>query len=212
MDSQALLTLLANQQTVLTSIAQALSAGSGTGQSVTTQPSVARSLPTPKLTSSESLTITQFRDWNQRWNDFSTAQKLNQCALDTHHGILRSALDSEWTMLWKSSRLGIAEDDDTSEIITKMEQYLRGKRNPLLDRQEFHRRDQQPGESVDHYFAALKALDDVCAHEDEFTCEDETCGGTCFIACADCNETFNLSYEAPPRHPDTGSTYLWIAR
>lgn len=39
--------------------------------------------------------------------------------------------------------------------------YLIKKQNPLLDQQEFHRRDQMPGESIDRYYAAFKCTEDA---------------------------------------------------
>ena len=56
-------------------------------------------------------------------------------------GLLRSALDSEWSVLWQTGQLGVAQSDDLDEIIRKIELYLRGQRNPLLDRRDFHLRD-----------------------------------------------------------------------
>ncbi|UYV75083.1 K02A2.6-like, partial [Cordylochernes scorpioides] len=75
--------------------------------------------------------------------------------------------------------------------------------NPLLDRQDFHRRDQQTGESVDRYFAALKALDDSCAHELDFKCS--TCGDPCITICTKraCGKTFALAgYQQQLRNRD----------
>ena len=39
--------------------------------------------------------------------------------------------------------------DDIDQIIDRMEQYLRKQRNQLVDRQEFHARNQLENESVD---------------------------------------------------------------
>jgi len=40
----------------------------------TNAPSAVRTLTTPKLGSPDTLTIPQFKDWKQRWNDFANAQ------------------------------------------------------------------------------------------------------------------------------------------
>ncbi|CAG9815511.1 unnamed protein product [Phaedon cochleariae] len=145
----------------------------------------------PKLSSPETLTIPQFRDWRQRWEDYSRSQQLQSQPIDSQQGILRSALDNEWTMLWNSSRIRIAPSTDLSIIIELMEAYLRRRRNPLLDRQAFHRRDQQPGECVDRYFAALKELDDACDHDAEFKCK--TCNDPCHTECNKCSIAFPLT-------------------
>ncbi|UYV80134.1 hypothetical protein LAZ67_18001802, partial [Cordylochernes scorpioides] len=146
----------------------------------------------PKLASPEELTMSCFRDWKQRWNDYVDAQQVATFPLSTQQVTLRAALHSEWTILWQSGRLHISTTT-LDEAVNALEAYLRKKRNPLLDRQDFHRRDQQTGESVDRYFAALKALDDSCAHELDFKCS--TCGDPCITRCTKraCGKTFALA-------------------
>ncbi|UYV80277.1 HNRNPK, partial [Cordylochernes scorpioides] len=147
----------------------------------------------PKLASPEELTMSFFRDWKQRWNDYVDAQQVATFPLSTQQATLRAALHSEWTILWQSGRLHISTTTTLDEAVNALEAYLRKKRNPLLDRQDFHRRDQQTGESVDRYFAALKALDDSCAHELDFKCS--TCGDPCITICTKraCGKTFALA-------------------
>ncbi|UYV72781.1 HNRNPK [Cordylochernes scorpioides] len=147
----------------------------------------------PKLASPEELTMSSFRDWKQRWNDYVDAQQVATFPLSTQQVTLRAALHSEWTILWQSGRLHISTTTTLDEAVNALEAYLRKKRNPLLDRQDFHRRDQQTGESVDRYFAALKALDDSCAHELDFECS--TCGDPCITRCTKraCGKTFALA-------------------
>ncbi|UYV80583.1 K02A2.6-like, partial [Cordylochernes scorpioides] len=147
----------------------------------------------PKLASPEELTMSFFRDWKQRWNDYVDAQQVATFPLSTQQVTLRAALHSEWTILWQSGRLHISTTTTLDEAMNALEAYLRKKRNPLLDRQDFHRRDQQTGESVDRYFAALKALDDSCAHELDFKCS--TCGDPCITICTKraCGKTFALA-------------------
>ncbi|CAL8135979.1 unnamed protein product [Orchesella dallaii] len=148
-------------------------------------------IPPPKLTNPEGMTITLFRDCKQRWNDFSSTQQVEQYPMEAQHGILRAAIDPEWTMLWNSSRLKIKHDSSLREILILMEAYIRQKRNPLLDRQEFHRRDQFNGESVDRYYAALRVLDDACSHEGELRCCRCLTGPVLESLCA-CGEVFDL--------------------
>ena len=68
-----------------------------------------------------------------------------------------------------TGRLGVENDDDIEAVVGKIEQYLRQRRNPLIDRKDFHDRNQEEGESVGHYVAALVQIDDRCTHED-MTC------------------------------------------
>jgi len=160
--------------------------GTGGSNGTTTHQAV-KKMDIPKLCGPENLQLSLFRDWRQRWEEYSAAQRLTQdCSLLTQHGILRSALDSEWTILWNAGCLNITTSHSVDEAIQLMEDYLRKKRNPLLDRQEFHRRDQQPGESVDKYFAALKSIDGVCAYDDLINCTK--CDTNCSFVCDQCKD------------------------
>ena len=55
--------------------------------------------------------------------------------------------------------LHISPTDNEESVVEKI--YVRRRRNPLLDRQAFHRRDQQEGETVDQYFSVLSDLHDA---------------------------------------------------
>ncbi|ODN00004.1 Transposon Tf2-6 polyprotein [Orchesella cincta] len=116
------------------------------------RPPTAKHIPPPRLATPDRMTIIQFRDWKQRWNDFASTQQILQYPIEAQHGILHKP------------------DSPIVEVLKLMEAYIRQKRNPLLDRQEFHRRDQNAGESVDRYYAALRVLDDACSHEGELQC------------------------------------------
>ncbi len=114
--------------------------------------------------------LVDFRDWKIRFEDFSAATRLAQeCDLQARRGILRSALDQEWTKMWTQRVINVLDTDDTPEIIDKLEGYLRRHRHALVDRREFIQRVQQSGEGVDHYYAALRAIDQDCGY-------NHTCG------------------------------------
>ena len=59
------------------------------------------------------------------------------------------------------------DNDDVEEVLEKLGVYLRGQRNPLLDRREFFLRDQLKNlnESIDEYVATLALLDDLGDHD-----------------------------------------------
>ena len=58
------------------------------------------------------------------------------------------------------------DNDDVEEVLEKLGVYLRGQRNPLLDRREFFLRDQLKNESIDDHIATLALLDDLGDNDD----------------------------------------------
>ena len=58
------------------------------------------------------------------------------------------------------------DNDDVEEVLEKLGVYLRGQRNPLLDRREFFLRDQLKNEGIDDYVATLALLDDLGDYDD----------------------------------------------
>ncbi len=126
----------------------------------------AKKMDIPKLGSPEEMKLIDFRDWKIRFEDYTAATRLAQdCDLNARRGILRSALDQEWTKMWTQQVIPVAPEDDTPQIIDRLEQYLRRHRHPLVDRREFIQRDQQMGEKVDNYYAALRAIDQDCGYD-----------------------------------------------
>ena len=71
---------------------------------------ITKKVVAPTLSNPDSLTITEFRDWKVRQQDF---MDLNDGGNelrhpDSLHAILHSELDTGWTRLWTAGRLGIS--------------------------------------------------------------------------------------------------------
>ena len=73
-----------------------------------------RKLDIPVLAGPESVDLTAFADWRQRWTDYVaiTRAMTEVPEMSARQGLLRSALDSEWSVLWQTGRLGVAQSDD----------------------------------------------------------------------------------------------------
>ena len=118
---------------------------------------ITKKMVAPTLSNPDSLTIAEFRYWKVRLRDF---MDLNDGGNELRHpaslhAFLRLVLATGWTRLWTAGRLGISSGDDFDTFLEKMDQYIRKKRSPLIDRRNFQHRDQLEGETVDSYFAAL---------------------------------------------------------
>ena len=138
----------------------------------------------PILSSPEDSDLTSFTDRRTRWPDYcSLTRAMDDIeTLTVRQGLLCSALHPDWTALWQTGRLDVQADDDIDAIVPKLERYLRSRRNPLLNRQEFFSRAQGEHESIDQFMAALVRLHDRCAFDDDAK-----------VLCDNCGHSFNQS-------------------
>ena len=100
--------------------------------------------------------------------------------------VLWSALPHEWTILWSTGWLGITISDDNGTAVEKLLAYIRARRDPLLDRKLLHCRDQEEGEIIDQYVAALIRIDLTCAYNIRNTVR------TLLVVCLPCLRTIHL--------------------
>jgi hypothetical protein len=139
------------------------------------QPQVHRSkkIDLPLLESPDDATLASFKLWQGKFQGYALVSRLEQeCSLEARRSILAASLKPGWDSLWKGRVLGIEAADDIDVIIRKIGDFLRRHRNPILDRRDFLQRNQHPGESVDHYHAALRMIDDNCSYEENPVCPD----------------------------------------
>jgi hypothetical protein len=120
---------------------------------------------------------------------------LNQeCSLQARREILRDAIGDEWNLLWSAGVLQIEKEDDYTTIIDRIGTHIRARRNPLLDRKEFHERNQLEGESIDSYYAALQMISESCSFEEDilssFICE--RCDSSVQHVCDGCKEPVEI--------------------
>ena len=115
-----------------------------------------------------------------RWADYLQLTRVGNELHDvaSHQTFLRTALDSGWTELWNSGQLGITGTEGMEAVVNRLGNYLRSRRNPLLDRQRFHARSQRDGETLDQYYSALAQIDRACDFQDEHRCQhcNHRCG------------------------------------
>ena len=145
------------------------------------QNSKARKIDIPVLAKPNDVDLAHFSDWQTRWKDYVKLTCVREEVPDTvgRQAILRSALSSDWSILWSTGRLGIKDSDDMDGIIFKLRRHVHKRRNPLLDRKIFNSRDKHDSESMDQYLAVLVRLYNACAYEDNLP------------ACCHCGKTWS---------------------
>ena len=93
-------------------------------------------------------TFAEFKRWELKWKDYSLMVRLQELPLARQLGIFRSCLSPE---MHEELVYGMGIPDDTSmtvnEILVKIRQFIRDKKNISLDRFEFHSCKQQEGET-----------------------------------------------------------------
>ena len=174
----------------------------------------AKRMKSPKLKNPEETTLHVFRTWKERFHGFAEVTCLNQeCSLQARREILRDAIGDEWNLLWSAGVLQIEKEDDYTTIIDRIGTHIRARRNPLLDRKEFHERNQLEGESIDSYYAALQMISESCSFEEDilssFICE--RCDSSVQHVCDGCKEPVEI-VKKNERFYVKRQTNLWIER
>ncbi len=139
-----------------------------------------KKVDTPVLGPVDSVSMADYRTWRESFEGYSNVLKLQtECDLTGRRTMLRQALDPSWAKLWTTGMLNVKQADDVTDILNLIRAYLRKQRSPLLDRRDFHCRNQQPHEKVDQYYAELTMCYDSCDFGDnDLVCADcrEPCG------------------------------------
>lgn len=104
-------------------------------------------------------TFSKFRSWRNIWKDYSMLQKLEQFPLNIQQADFRSCLTEDMRNHLKCA-IGIPEDNTFTieEILDKIQQHFRQKRNVALDRVAFEGRKQEEGEDFDEFYVSIRKL------------------------------------------------------
>lgn len=138
------------------------------------------------LNSPANLTLQSFKNWQQIWDTNLVTHRLEAEPRQIRIGVLKCAIHDDWLTLWNTGNLDVTTRDDTKHILQKMYDYLRSKRHILLDREEFIRRNQQEGESIDTYLSALKKIDECCAFDEPKICGQCNNEAKVLFQCEEC--------------------------
>ena len=107
------------------------------------------------------VTYSKFRSWRNAWNDYAMLQQLDKQPIEVQKADFRCCLSEEMRIHLKCA-IDIEDENDLSvaEIMDKIQEYLRQKRNVALDRVAFEERRQQNGESFDEFYVSVRRLAD----------------------------------------------------
>ena len=128
-----------------------------------------------------SATLADFEAWEESWHDYAQCQHLSTQTRETRVSALRQAFDEDIRRYLREGTIPLSTTPDTDEIIAAVKKYIRGQRNPLLDRIDFYNRRQQPSESFDNFYTSLKELFKSCDFTEINICP--TCNAQMCRAC-----------------------------
>ena len=108
----------------------------------------------------------QFIEWRESWRDYAHLAKLDSCTPETQRAHLRSCMSEEMRTHLKCA-IGIERSTTLSsdQILDKIQENLRNKKNIVIDRVAFVERKQEENEEFDLFYVALKKLAieaDIC--------------------------------------------------
>ena len=128
-----------------------------------------------------SATLADFTAWSEAWDDYARCQLLSTQPLLTRMSAFRQTLDEDLRRFIREGIISIPDTSDVQEAKDELRKFIRRQRNPLLDRMEFYRRAQQPGESFDAWYTSLRELFHACNFTGLSVCS--TCSGRMCAAC-----------------------------
>ncbi|XP_046453081.1 keratin, type I cytoskeletal 9-like [Daphnia pulex] len=106
--------------------------------------------------------LAQLRSWRNRWNDFCHLNQLNAYPVNEQMAAFRMALDPAMQQVVEVA-LGILPTSplSLSDVIDRITDHVRSKRNIALDRVAFDECRQHTSESFDDFYIRLRTLADA---------------------------------------------------
>eukprot|EP00117_Sycon_ciliatum_P020010 scpid17310/ scgid17953/ len=129
-----------------------------------------------------SATLADYASWCEAWSDYARCQLLASQPRETRMAAFRQALDEDLRRFVREGIIPIPDSHDVLDAMDELKKFIRRQRNPLLDRIDFYRRSQQPGESFDAWYASLRELFHACNFSELSMCS--TCPARVCSTCS----------------------------
>ena len=150
----------------------------------------------PVLLSTASLA--EFSAWEESWYDYAVCQQLTAQSHQTRVSAVRLSFHEEVRRYLREGIGKVSPNADVPEFIKAVKTFIFGQRNPLLDRIDFYNRQQDKGESLDSFYAALRELYNVSDFPDLNLCQRFSAA-----ICGQCETTLQ---KVKPHRDRNGST------
>ena len=105
---------------------------------------------------------TDFAAWKTQWTSYSSLSGLSEEAAEKQVEALTLCFSRETLAIVENLGLTTNERKDVTLIIAAIKRYIDGSVNESVERRNFRRRVQQPGETFDDFLVALRELVKTC--------------------------------------------------
>ena len=105
---------------------------------------------------------TDFKAWKTQWDAYCSLSGLKDQAQALQVQALTLCFSRETLMIVDNLGMSAAQRARASDIIQAVQQYVDGHINESVERRNFRRRTQQPGEAFDDFLVALRELAKTC--------------------------------------------------
>ena len=105
---------------------------------------------------------TDFTAWRTQWECYCNLSGLAEQAAEKQVEAFNLCLSRETLAIVQNLGLTNAEKKDIAAIIQALQRYVDGQMNETVERRNFRRRMQQPGESFDDFLISLRELAKTC--------------------------------------------------
>ena len=98
-----------------------------------------------------SVSLREFNAWKSKLKNYATSQRWSQLPLCEQRSAVLAFVSDDWSRIVRY-QLSAPDDADFNKLLDAMQTHLRGQRNVVLDRREFHLRCQEQSETFDEFF------------------------------------------------------------
>ena len=105
---------------------------------------------------------TDFAAWRSQWDAYFCLSGLDSQPAAKQIQALTLCLSRETVTIVDNLGLTVEQRGKVKDVITAIEQYVKGQTNETVERRNFRRRTQQQGESFDDYLVSLRELAKTC--------------------------------------------------
>ena len=135
----------------------------GVEAAVTTERLINTNLPFPQKLDFRGNIATNWKRFKRMWTNYEVATGLDKQGGKTRTATFLTCIGADALEIFDGFVFENEHDaDDIDNVIVKFEHFCVGKTNETYERYCFNKRDQEQGENIDTYVAALRTLVKTC--------------------------------------------------
>ena len=126
-------------------------------------PAVLQNVPFPSKLETKGNLASNWKRFRRVWSNYEIASRLVKQPKDERTATLLTCLGADALEIVDGLNFSNEEErSDIDVVLGKLEAFCVGETNEIYERYQFNKRDQESGESIDSYVAALRTLAKTC--------------------------------------------------